>query len=109
MRSIVATLNTMRSISQRELRNDSGAVLRAVEAGEAVIVTRNGSPVAELRPLGRPTFVPGNLLVEALTRLPAVDPRAFREDLDQALDQTLRDPWDRTDQAGSAGPEGRSA
>jgi prevent-host-death family protein len=41
----------MKTISQRELRNDSGAVLRAVEAGETYRVTRNGTPVAELRPL----------------------------------------------------------
>jgi len=39
-------------ISQRQLRNDSGAVMRAVEAGEVFIVTSNGRPVAELRPIG---------------------------------------------------------
>jgi prevent-host-death family protein len=38
-------------ISQRQLRNDSGAVLRAVEAGETFVVTSNGRPVAELRPV----------------------------------------------------------
>jgi prevent-host-death family protein len=38
-------------ISQRQLRNDSGAVLRAVEAGETFVITSNGRPVAELRPV----------------------------------------------------------
>jgi len=38
-------------ISQRQLRNESGAVLRAVEAGETFVVTSNGRPVAELRPI----------------------------------------------------------
>ncbi len=38
-------------ISQRQLRNDSGAVLRAVEAGSTFIVTNNGRPVAEIRPI----------------------------------------------------------
>ena len=38
-------------ISQRELRNDSGAVLRRVEAGEVLEVTRRGVPVARLVPL----------------------------------------------------------
>lgn len=38
-------------ISQRQLRNDSGAVLRAVEAGETFIITNNGRPVAEIRPV----------------------------------------------------------
>lgn len=38
-------------ISQREMRNDSGAVLRRVEAGEVLEVTRRGVPVARLVPL----------------------------------------------------------
>ena len=47
-----------KAISQRELRNDSEAVMRAVEAGESFIVTRNGVPLAQLTPLRRRTFVP---------------------------------------------------
>ena len=43
-------------ISQRQLRNDSAAVLRAVENGETFIVTNNGRPVAEIRPLGEQRF-----------------------------------------------------
>ena len=38
----------MRTISQRELRNDSAAVLREVQRGESFVVTRNGTPVASL-------------------------------------------------------------
>ena len=38
-------------ISQRQLRNDSGAILRAVQEGARYIVTNNGTPVAELRPI----------------------------------------------------------
>lgn len=41
----------MREIAQRELRNDSAAVLRAVEGGEHITVTRRGVPVAALVPL----------------------------------------------------------
>lgn len=40
----------MRTISQREMRNDSGAILREAEAGEAFVVTRRGVPVAQLIP-----------------------------------------------------------
>lgn len=36
----------MRTISQREMRNDSGQILRDVESGEAMVVTRRGLPVA---------------------------------------------------------------
>ncbi|PYY19542.1 MAG: prevent-host-death protein, partial [Acidobacteria bacterium] len=34
-----------RIITQRELRNQSAAVLREVEAGRTIVVTRNGTPV----------------------------------------------------------------
>ncbi|MGB7163680.1 MAG: type II toxin-antitoxin system prevent-host-death family antitoxin, partial [Mycobacterium sp.] len=37
----------------RDLRNKGGEVLDRVERGECVIVTRDGRPVAELRPLPR--------------------------------------------------------
>jgi len=40
-----------REIPQRELRNNVSAVLREVEAGQAVRVTVRGRPVAELVPL----------------------------------------------------------
>lgn len=43
-----------RTISQAELRNGSAGVMDALEAGEAFIITRNGRPVGELRPI-RPT------------------------------------------------------
>jgi antitoxin (DNA-binding transcriptional repressor) of toxin-antitoxin stability system len=34
-----------REITQRELRNGSGDIMRALDRGEAFIVTRNGVPV----------------------------------------------------------------
>lgn len=40
-----------REIPQRELRNNISAVLREVEAGQAVRVTVRGRPVAELVPV----------------------------------------------------------
>lgn len=40
----------MRTISQREMRNESGRVLREVEQGQEFTVTRRGSPVARLVP-----------------------------------------------------------
>lgn len=41
----------MRTISQRELRNDNAAVVRGVEGGESYTVTRRGVPVARLVPV----------------------------------------------------------
>ena len=43
-------------ISQRQLRNDSAVVLRAVENGESFIITNNGRPVAEIRPIPQDPF-----------------------------------------------------
>lgn len=42
-----------RTISQAELRNGSAAVMDALEVGEDFVITRNGVPVGELRPIGR--------------------------------------------------------
>ena len=41
----------VRFISQRELRNENAKVMDAVAGGETFIVTRNGEPVAEIRPI----------------------------------------------------------
>lgn len=75
------------TISQRELRNDSGQVLRAVEEGETFIVTRHGHPAAELRPLRRRTFVPRSEVTAAAARAPVIDAAQFRADIDEVLDQ----------------------
>jgi len=39
------------SISHRELRNDSGRILRAVAEGESFVITNNGVGVARITPL----------------------------------------------------------
>jgi prevent-host-death family protein len=75
-----------RRITQRELRNDSAAVLREVEAGETLVVTRNGTPVAELRPIRPRQFVPRISLAEAAARAPHIDAGRFRADLDAVID-----------------------
>ncbi|GAB2688759.1 type II toxin-antitoxin system Phd/YefM family antitoxin [Nocardia thraciensis] len=40
-----------KTITQAELRNGSAGVMDALEAGEDFVITRNGRPVGELRPL----------------------------------------------------------
>ena len=74
-------------ITQRELRNDSAAVLREVQAGQTMIVTRNGVPVAELRPVPPRRFVPRAVLADSARRAPRVDARRLRADLDAVVDQ----------------------
>ena len=78
-----------RVITQRELRNQSAAVLREVEAGKTFVLTRNGTPVAELRPIQPRRFVPRAMITDA--RAPRIDARQFRADLDSVIDQRIDD------------------
>jgi prevent-host-death family protein len=78
-----------RVITQRELRNDSAAVLRDVEAGRTIVVTRNGTPVAELRPIQPRRFVPRAAISDAQGRAPRIDAGRFRADLETVVDQSL--------------------
>ena len=78
-----------RSISQRELRNDSAAVLRDVQGGQTITVTRNGHPVAELRPVPRRRFVQRTVIEEAARSAPRVDLARFRADLDAVVDPSV--------------------
>ena len=77
-----------RTISQRELRNDSGEIMRALDRGEDFIVTRNGVPVGELRPARR-RFVSRDLLVQTFRTAPAIDADRLRDDLDAVAGQDI--------------------
>ena len=76
----------IRTITQRELRNQSAAVLREVEAGRTIIVSRNGTPVGELRPIKRRRFVPRAAIVDAAAKAARIDGAQFRADLDAVVD-----------------------
>ena len=78
-----------RIITQRELRNDSGAVLREVQAGQTITVTRNGVPVAELRAVPQRRFVLRAVIAEAARRAPRVDFDRLRTELDAVVDQSV--------------------
>jgi antitoxin (DNA-binding transcriptional repressor) of toxin-antitoxin stability system len=76
-----------RRITQRELRNDSGRIMRALDKGRSFVVTRNGVPVGELIPLRQRTFVPAEAAVAAFARAPRVAFKRFRKDVDALIDQ----------------------
>ncbi len=80
-----------RTIAQRELRNDNAKVIDAVAAGESFVVTRNGIPVAELRPIqpARRKFVARAELIALGAAGPHLDLAEFRTDLDRIIDQSL--------------------
>jgi prevent-host-death family protein len=80
-----------RTITQRELRNDSASVLRDVQGGQTITVTRNGTPIAELRPIPPRRFVPRAAIAEAARRAPRVDLVRLRADLDAVADPAAHD------------------
>jgi len=47
----------MRTIAQRELRNQSGQILREVEGGEQFLITVEGRPIALLSPCPKRRWV----------------------------------------------------
>ena len=75
-----------REITQRELRNGSGDIMRRVHGGESFVVTRNGTPVAELAPLRRHRFVSAQSAVAMFRTAPSVDFGRLRADLDRVAD-----------------------
>ena len=78
----------MDKVSIRDLRSMGGRVLDRVERGEAVTITRDGRPIAELHPLARQPISAATLL-SRWRRLPAVDPAGLRADIDGVLDAGL--------------------
>lgn len=72
----------------RELRNQGGQILERVMRGEVLTVTRDGHPVAEMRPLPRKP-VPSPTLLDRWRRLPAVDAAKLKSDIDAILDPSL--------------------
>lgn len=82
-----ATLSHM-EIGVRDLRNRTGQVIDAVQAGERVTLTVRGEPVADIVPHGRRArWLSGEQLREQL-RARAADPE-LTHDLDELAGQTL--------------------
>lgn len=78
-------------VPSRELRNNTAQLLRRVEAGEQVVITRRGKPVASLVPLAPPRrrWLPREELIELLTTSQA-DP-GLRDDLARLAGDTTDD------------------
>ena len=86
---VLHSLQMARQVTQRQLRNESGKIMRALDRGETFVVTRNGVPVGELQPLKR-QFVPAETAVAAFRRAPSIAPKRFRRDVDRYLNQDAR-------------------
>ncbi len=75
-----------RQITQRELRNESGRIMRALDKGQSFTVTRNGVPVGELTPARQRAFVPAEAAVAAFASAPRIVRARFRKDVDAMID-----------------------
>jgi len=85
-----------KQITQRELRNDAPSIMREIESGESFVLTRNGTPIADIVPHARPAEprrVTGADLLAAAATLPAIDADQFFADLDEYVDP---EPWPDT-------------
>lgn len=65
----------------RELRNHGGEVVDRAARAETITITRNGLPVAELRPLCVPRKS-GAAVIAAFKGSPPMDPQRLRDDID---------------------------
>jgi prevent-host-death family protein len=88
----------MKVINQREFRNNSAAIMDAVEAGETYHVTRNGVEIAELRPVARRRRLTADELVAHHRTLPRIDHHSMRAEADEFFGS--EDRIDDTDSAG---------
>lgn len=78
----------MAEATVRDLRNKGAQVLARVAAGESIVITRDGRPVAQLSPLARPRLSAA-VLIDRFRSLPAMDPARLQEDVDSVVDQSL--------------------
>jgi prevent-host-death family protein len=78
-------------VASRELRNDTAGLLRRVEAGERIVITRRGKPVADLVPHRppEPRWLGPDEVMEIVTRF-AADP-GLKADLERLAGGTTDD------------------
>jgi prevent-host-death family protein len=78
-------------VASRDLRNDTAGLLRRVEAGEKIVITRRGKPVADLVPHRRAVsrwFTPDEVV--QVIEQSAADP-GLKDDLERLVGETTDD------------------
>lgn len=80
--------STIVEVATRELRNKTADLLRRVEAGESMVITVRGKPVADLVPhrTDRPRWLGPDEVMEIVTKYSA-DP-GLRDDLRRLAGET---------------------
>ena len=84
-------IEAIRAMLAAREAGENAKVIDAVVAGETFVVTRNGEPVAELRPIrtGRRVFISRDDVAALSDAAVRIDHRQFRADLDRLIDQGL--------------------
>jgi antitoxin (DNA-binding transcriptional repressor) of toxin-antitoxin stability system len=83
-------------VSVRQFVADSGAVTRGLRQGRTYTLTLNGEPLAKMIPIRRRRAVPKEEVLAIFATAPVVDADELRADLDEAVSQDLRDPYEGT-------------
>lgn len=81
-------MSATQTVTVRDLRNHGGKVLDEVLRGHAIVVTRDGEAVAELRPTPR-RGASASELIARRRNLPDVNPAVLRSDVDAIVDMDL--------------------
>jgi antitoxin (DNA-binding transcriptional repressor) of toxin-antitoxin stability system len=83
-------------VSVRQFVADSGSVTRGLRRGQAYTLTLNGEPLARMIPIRRRQAVPKDEILGIFATAPVIDADELRSDLDAAVAQDLRDPYEGT-------------
>jgi antitoxin (DNA-binding transcriptional repressor) of toxin-antitoxin stability system len=83
-------------ISIRQLVADSGSVTRGLRQGSTYTLTLNGEPLARMVPILRRRAVPRDEVLAIFATAPVLDADDLRADLDEAVGQDARDPYEGT-------------
>ena len=78
----------------RQFVADSGSVTRGLRQGRSYTLTLNGEPLARMIPIRQRQAVPRDEVLAVFATAPVIDVAELREDLDQAVTQEPRDPYD---------------
>ena len=83
-------------VSVRQFVADSGSVTRGLRQGRTYTLTLNGEPLARMIPIMRRRAVPKDQALASFATAPVIDAAELRADLDAAIAQDLRDPYQAT-------------
>lgn len=83
-------------ISIRQLVADSGSVTRGLRQGRTYTLTLNGEPLARMVPIRRRRAIPKDEVLAIFATAPVLDVDDLRADLDEAVGQDVRDPYEGT-------------